>query len=118
MQVFLFGALAVSLIVVLFALQNIVPVSVAFLGWTFQGSLALVLFLAFVVGALASFLASIPAMVKDRWSSGQHRKEMAALQASLAECEHKLQEAGVLSRPEGSQPRPSPPSSKPPQTAP
>jgi hypothetical protein len=48
---------------------------------------------AFAVGALASFLGSLPAMVKSRWSSGQHRKEMAALEASLAECERKLQEA-------------------------
>ena len=93
MQIFLFGALAVSLIAVVFALQNFVPVTVAFLWWTFQGSLALVLFVAFVVGALASFLASLPAMVKSRRSRARHRKDMAALEASLAECERKLQGA-------------------------
>jgi len=71
MQIFLFGALTVSLIAVLFALQNIVPVTVAFLAWTFQGSLALVLFVAFVAGAFASFLASLPSMVKGRRRGSQ-----------------------------------------------
>ncbi len=90
MQIFLFGALAVSLLAVLFALQNLVPVTVAFLGWTFQGSLALVLFVAFVVGALASFLASVPAMVRSGRSRSHQRQTIAALEASLAECESRL----------------------------
>lgn len=92
MQIFLFGALTVSLIAVLFALQNIVPVTVAFLAWTFQGSLALVLFVAFVAGAFASFLASLPSMVKGRRRGSHHRKEVAALEASLGECDRKLRD--------------------------
>lgn len=104
MQVFLFGALAVFLVAVVFALQNIVPVTVAFLGWTFQGSLALVLFVAFVFGALTSVLASLPAMVRSRRSGGQHRKAMAAIEANLAECERKVRDAQVGRRELGAAP--------------
>ncbi len=52
MQVFLLIALAIALVAVMFALQNIVPVTVAILAWTFEGSLALLLFVALIVGAL------------------------------------------------------------------
>jgi len=93
MQIFLFGALAVSLVAVLFALQNNVPVMVSFFWWTFNGSLALVLFLAVVAGALASSLASLPALVKGRLARSQHRKQVASLEASLAESQRKLREA-------------------------
>jgi lipopolysaccharide assembly protein A len=107
MQIFLIGALAVALLAVVFAVQNTGAVTVAFIGWTFQGSLALVLFVAFVAGALASFLASVPAMVRGRMATGQHRKELAALQADLAACEQRLQERGGP-RPLTPEPRPGP----------
>jgi uncharacterized integral membrane protein len=93
MQVFLFGALAISLVAVLFALQNIVPVKVVFLAWQFEGSLALVLFVAVVVGALISTLASLPAIIKGRWTRNHQRKQIASLEASLGECQRKLQAA-------------------------
>lgn len=93
MQIFLFVALAISLIAVLFALQNIVPVTVAFLGWTFQGSLALVLFVALVSGALISVLASVPTLVKGRWTTAHLRKQVTALEASLEESRRALQAA-------------------------
>jgi len=93
MQILLFSALAISLVAVLFALQNIAPVTVVFLGWRFEGSLALVLFVALVTGALVSFLASLPALIKGRMAAAQHRKQLASLEARLAECEHALGEA-------------------------
>ena len=85
MQIFLFVALAVALVAVMFALQNIVPVSISFLTWTFEGSLALVLFVALIVGALVSFLASVPALVKGRWKVASLKKRVAALEFDLAD---------------------------------
>jgi uncharacterized integral membrane protein len=114
MQIFLFGALAVSLIAILFALQNVVPVTVTFFGWTFQESLALVLFVAFVGGALASFLASLPAVARGRRASGHQRRTTAELEASLAECERKLQDAQMWRREPGS----APPQGQPPSATP
>ena len=58
MQVFLLIALVIALIGVMFALQNIVPVTVAFLTWTWEGSLALALFVALLGGALEAELDS------------------------------------------------------------
>lgn len=83
MQVFLIVALGVALIAVMFALQNIVPVTVAFFAWTFEGSLALLLFVALIVGALVSVLASAPTVVKGRWAAASLKKRIAALEGEL-----------------------------------
>jgi uncharacterized integral membrane protein len=91
MQIFLFVALSIALIAVMFALQNIVPVTVAFLAWRFEGSLALVLFFALVVGALVSLLASIPALVKGRWTATSLKKRIATLEGDLAESRRRLE---------------------------
>ncbi len=59
-------AFAILLVVLaaVFALQNSQPVSVSFFSWSFSASLVLVLILAFAVGALSSFLFSVPWRVK------------------------------------------------------
>jgi uncharacterized integral membrane protein len=83
MQMFFLAALAFALVAVMFALQNIVPVRVAFLAWTFEGSLALVLFVAVIVGAVISMLVSVPSIVKAKWTANGLRKQIAALEAEL-----------------------------------
>jgi uncharacterized integral membrane protein len=93
MQIFLFGALALSLLAVVFALQNIVPVTVTFMNVQFEGSLALVLFVAFVAGALVSFLASVPTLVKGRWAGHDLRRRVAELEAGLAQRQQQLHTA-------------------------
>jgi uncharacterized integral membrane protein len=86
MQVFFLVALVFALLAVMFALQNIVPVTVAFLAWTFEGSLALVLFVALIVGALVSFLASVPTLLKGRRTVRHLKKQIAALEVALENC--------------------------------
>lgn len=93
MQVFLLIALAVALVAVMFALQNIVPVTVAFLTWTFEGSLALVLFVALIAGALVSVLASVPTLVKGRWAAASLKKRIVALEAELKNTRLELEAA-------------------------
>lgn len=83
MQLFFLAALAFALVAVMFALQNIVPVRVVFLAWTFEGSLALVLFVAVIAGAVISMLVSVPSLVKGRWTANGLRKQVAVLQAEL-----------------------------------
>lgn len=83
MQVFFLAALAFALLAVMFALQNIVPVRVTFLTWTFEGSLALILFVALIVGALVSVLISVPNILKGRWTISRLRKEIVALTAEI-----------------------------------
>jgi len=59
-------AIAIFLVVLaaVFALQNSQPVSVSFFHWSFSASLVIVILLAYAVGALSSFLFSIPWRVK------------------------------------------------------
>lgn len=101
MQFFLFGALAISLAAVVFALQNNVPVTVVVLAWRLQGSLALVLFLALAAGALISLFASLPTLIRGRMAATQHRKHLAALEASLADTQRRLQQAQAQLQPPG-----------------
>jgi uncharacterized integral membrane protein len=106
MQIVLLLALAVALVAVLFALQNVVPVTVSFLAWTFEGSLALVLFVALVAGAVVSFLASLPTLVGRRRAESQARKRIAELEASLSACRLQLEQAQrrPIEPPRGSDP--------------
>lgn len=58
--------LLIGALLVIFALQNIVAVSVTFLIWQIDGSLALILILALLAGFLMSVFLSIPEIVKTR----------------------------------------------------
>ena len=93
MQGLVLVALAIAMVAVVFALQNIAPVTVAFLTWTFEGSLALVLFVALVAGALISFFASIPALVKGRSTAAGLRKKIAWLEAELDDSRRRVEAA-------------------------
>jgi len=80
----LFAALAVAALATAFALQNNSPVALSFIVWTFQSSLAVVIMVTVVAGAIASFLASLPGMVrlKLHLRTAQHR--VAELEAAVA----------------------------------
>jgi uncharacterized integral membrane protein len=90
MQVLLLVALVVALIAVVFALQNVGQVTLAFLTWTLEGSLALVLFVALIAGALVSILASVPTLVRQRLTAASLKKRVAALEAELEGCRRTL----------------------------
>ena len=57
-------AVLVIAVVVIFSVQNAVPVSVAFLTWKFGASLAVIVFLAFVVGIAVTALSILAFRVK------------------------------------------------------
>ena len=59
-------AVLVIAAVVIFSVQNAAPVSVAFLLWKFPASLAVVVFLAFVVGIVVTALLSLTLRLKSR----------------------------------------------------
>jgi uncharacterized integral membrane protein len=84
-------ALIVSILAGVFALQNAIPISVSFLLWKVDGSLALVLLITFALGSLVSFLVLIPSMVRRRRTvAQQHRK--------IAELEKQLQDRAALAQ--------------------
>ncbi len=92
MQIFLFFALFIALMAVVFALQNSAPVQVSFLLWRFDSSLALVLLVALLSGALMSFFVSLPSNVRARWTIRQQRKKMNEMETNLADLKAQLAE--------------------------
>ncbi len=54
----------ISILVVIFALQNSMIITVTFFNKTFQGSIALVIIVCYLIGVLSGFLYIIPAVIK------------------------------------------------------
>jgi lipopolysaccharide assembly protein A len=92
MQIFLFVALFIAALAILFAAQNNDPTTVSFFFWQTQSSLALVLLISLAVGAVISFFFSLPSNVKARWTIRQQRKKMTELETSLASTKSRLDE--------------------------
>ncbi len=64
MQIFLLIAALIAVLAVIFALQNAVPITVSFLFWRAESSLALILILAFIAGLITSSLFNILSHLK------------------------------------------------------
>ncbi|RMF43678.1 MAG: LapA family protein [Anaerolineae bacterium] len=78
-------ALLIALVAVVFALQNATTVTIAFLAWQFQGSLALLLLLTLAVGFVVGWLAATPSLIRSRLEKGALRKQIASLEEHLEE---------------------------------
>ena len=83
MQLQLILAIIVAILAVVFALQNAVPITVSFLTWRFESSLALVLLIALALGILMSLLVSVPSMVKTRKMISSQKKKIRELDTGL-----------------------------------
>ena len=88
---FLLGAAAL-----LFALQNTAVVSLSFLGWQFESSLALLILIALAAGIIVSLLVSIPSAVKDSFKLMGLKKDNKKLLDELAECRRTSQASSVI----------------------
>ncbi|MDA8414627.1 MAG: LapA family protein [Desulfobacteraceae bacterium] len=97
MKFALVAAIALSLVMTYFAVQNSQHTLVTFLGWYFDGPLVVVLLITFGAGVLATFLATLP---------GSLRKsiEISKLKSRLTECSTKLEECEKRQRADVSQP--------------
>ncbi|MBK1678991.1 lipopolysaccharide assembly protein LapA domain-containing protein [Rhodocyclus tenuis] len=74
MQIAIIAAILTAIGGVAFAMQNNVPVTVNFLFWRFDSSLAMVLLLALACGALIVALLSTPATLKRQWQLAQQKR--------------------------------------------
>jgi lipopolysaccharide assembly protein A len=83
MVLFLVLALAISILAGIFALQNSVPITVWFLFWEFEGSLALVLLCTFALGVVVSLLVSAPAMIRKRLAVANQNRRINELEKRL-----------------------------------
>jgi putative membrane protein len=76
-------ALTIALLAVVFAVQNVMPVTGALFAWVLEGSVALVVLVALMTGAFVGILAALPAMLRARRHSASLRRQIAELEASL-----------------------------------
>ncbi len=90
MQLLVLIGLALAMIAVAFALQNNVPVTVTFLLWRFDSTLAMVLLLAAAIGAIAVALVSTPRVLKLQWGAARQRRQIAALELSNRELQDEM----------------------------
>jgi len=79
------AALIIAILVIVFALQNADIVLVAFLAWKFEGSLALVLLLAFAMGVIASLLILLPKVIKKGQADSNQKKKIEESDRELEE---------------------------------
>lgn len=111
MQLALIGAIVTAIVGVVFALQNNVPVTVNFLLWRFDGSLAMALMIALALGALLVALLTTPATLKRQWQQSKQKRLIEELQQQLELQKIKLSELDVRSdsHPSAARPANSPP---------
>jgi putative membrane protein len=81
MQLQLIAALIIVFLIVVFAVQNAVAVSVVFFLWRVDASLAMVIATCFNLGILIGALLTVPTMLRERLSISRLRKQVETLRA-------------------------------------
>lgn len=80
MQLAVIAGIFATMVGVAFAMQNNVPVTVNFLLWRFDSSLAMVLLLALALGAVIIALLSTPSTLKRQWQMTRQKRRIAELE--------------------------------------
>ena len=81
MQLQLIVALIIVFLIVMFAVQNAVAVSVVFFLWRVEASLSSVIAACFGLGILIGALITVPTMVRERIQISRLRKQVETLRA-------------------------------------
>ena len=82
MQLTIIAAILISILGVAFAMQNNVPVTVNFLLWRLDSSLAMVLLLALALGAIIIALLTTPATLRWQWLTKRQKRRIEELEKS------------------------------------
>lgn len=92
MQLTIIATIFVALIGVIFAMQNNVPVTVTFLLWRFDSSLAVVLPLALACGAIIIALLTTPATLRRQWQLKRQNRRIEEMEKTAAEQRSRIAE--------------------------
>jgi uncharacterized integral membrane protein len=92
MQIQLVFSLIIAFFAIIFAIQNTEVISIRFLIWETEGSLALILFISLVAGALISYLATAPAQIRQRRTISSQRKEISEIESRLNSTQAELEQ--------------------------
>jgi len=82
--------LAIAIVMIFFALENPTLVTISFFGYAVEGSLALFILAAMVVGVVVGVLLMTPGRIKSGLSNARSRKKIGNLETSLEEQKIKL----------------------------
>ena len=93
MQIFLIFSFIIAFVAIIFAIQNTEVTTIQFLFWETEGSLALILFIAMVAGALISYLATTPTQIRQRMTISSQRKRIAEIEGQLSKSQEELAQA-------------------------
>jgi len=93
MLLFLVLALLIAILAVILALQNPTNVTVTFLAWKFESSLALVLLVAFVLGVVLALVTLVSVVIRKNWTISSQKKKIAQLERSSQENLAKMDES-------------------------
>jgi putative membrane protein len=93
MQIFLIFSFVIAFFAIIFAIQNTAITPIRFLVWESEGSLALILFIALVAGALISYLATTPAQIRQRMTISSQRKRITEVEGQLTKSQEELAQA-------------------------
>jgi uncharacterized integral membrane protein len=106
MQLTIIAAILTAVIGVAFAMQNNVPVTINFLVWRFDSSLAMALLLALALGAIAVALLTTPGTLKRQWRLSRQKRRIDELEKTcddqrrhIADLETQLPEPQSTAKP-------------------
>ncbi|MDQ3014969.1 MAG: LapA family protein [bacterium] len=89
-MIFLSIGLILGAVAVIFALQNLEVITVTFLAWQLDGSLAVILILAVTTGVLIGVLVSLPGAIRSSFHISSLRKQNVGLKEKLFNDEKEL----------------------------
>ncbi|MGC9098649.1 MAG: LapA family protein [Dictyoglomus sp.] len=79
--VFLVGVI----IALIFSMQNNTSITIYFGPWQFQGSIALILLIAFSLGFILSIISVAPTLIKNRFTTSKQQKRIQELEKQISE---------------------------------
>ena len=87
MPLLLILAVVLAALTALFAIQNSGVITVSYLGWETDASLALILILTLGIGILIGYLAGLPSSLRKTSQLRRVKRDLGALQDAAAELE-------------------------------
>ena len=101
---FLILGVLIGALSIIFVLQNVAPITVAFFTYQLHGSLSVILFLAVITGMLITILILLPSFVRDELRVNRLKKQNQDLADELIKTKNTLSElstrAPVVAAPE------------------
>ena len=84
MHIFIFLALLITIALVLFAVQNAALVTVTFLTFHVEGSLAFILVLVFALGFLSGILVTVPSFWRKSSALREQKRKVKQMEEDIA----------------------------------